>query len=348
MQQALAGVRVVDMALLLPGALAATWLADLGASVVRVEPPWGGGLIGWDNSGPDPYFTAMRSNKELVRLNIRRPEEAQRLRALIEGADILIEGYRPGTLAGRGFGYEALSVLNPRLIYCSISGFGQSGERRGLAAHDNNYLALAGLLDRNRGRDGVPHLLPVQLADVGGGTYPALVAILAALYARERSGHGQHLDVAIFDGALAWNYFNIPAQPFDELESRGLGLGLLTGESLCYNVYECADGRYLTLGALEPRFWRKVCELLERPDLLPFAANPPPGAAERLAEFRALFRSRPRDEWLDFLGQKETLVSPLLTVEEVLADEYVQSRAVVVDEQGVARLRFPVRVRGEA
>lgn len=342
----LSGLHVLDMALLLPGALAATWLADLGACVTRIEPSWRGGLIGWANNGPDPYFAVMRSNKRVLRLNLRRAEDRQRLLALIDEADVLIEGFRPGSLDQRGFGYQALSQRNPGLIYCSISGFGHNSPRREQPIHDINCLALTGLLVRNRGSDGSPHPLPVQLADVGGGTYPALVAILTALFVRERTGRGQHLDISLVDGALAWNYFNLPASRSPFLDEQGHGLGLLTGDALCYNVYECADGQYLALGALEPHFWRNVCELLDRPDLLPFAANPPPGARERLAEFRVFFRSRSRAEWLELLNQKETLATPLLTVDEVLDDEYIRARGCIVEEHGFPRPRFPVTVDG--
>lgn len=345
MSKPLAGIRVIDMALLLPGALTATWLADLGATVTRIEPAWGHvGVIGWSKNGPDPYFAVMRSEKEVLRLNLRRAADRQRLLALVTEADVLIEGFRPGTLDRRGFGYEALREENPRLIYCSISGFGKESPRWDRPSHDINYLALAGILDRNRSASGAPHPLPIQLADVGGGTYPALVSILAALFVRERTGYGQHLEVALFDGTLAWNYFAVPASRLSDLDEQGLGLGLLTGGALCYNVYECADGSYLALGALEPYFWQNVCELLARPDLIPYAANPEPGADERLAQFRALFRSRTREEWLELLNQKETLATPLVTLDEVLEDEYIHARGLLVKADGFPRIRFPVRV----
>lgn len=346
MQRPLAGIRVLDMALMLPGALAATWLGDLGAAVVRVEPAWNGGILGWHQQGPDPYFAPLRSNKEIRRLNLRRPADREQLFDLIDRADILIEGFRPGTLDARGLGYEAMRARNPGLIYCSVTAFGQEGPLREASGHDANFLALAGILGANRAEGGPPHLLPIQLADVGGGTYPALVAILTALFVRERTGQGQHLDVALFDGSVAWNYYNFPLHRVPEMNEAGLGLGLLTGDALCYNVYECADGAYLALGALDPHLWRNVCDLLGRPDLLPLAANPPPGSTERMAAFRALFRSRPRAEWLALLEQKETLVSPILTLDEVLQSEMVQRRGLVEQSGGLPRARFPVAVAG--
>jgi alpha-methylacyl-CoA racemase len=348
----LRGIRVLDLALLLPGALAATWLTDLGATVTRVEPPWGSGVLGGSTPGLDPFFAVMRSNKELRRLNLRRETERSELLALVREADVLIEGFRPGALGRRGLDYHALSQINPRLIYCSVSGFGQDGPRRDEPGHDINYLSLAGLLTPPPGRDIEPRPLPVQLADIGGGTYPALVAILAALFARERSGQGQHLDVSIFDGTMAWNYFRLPlsevGQATGGLEDKGVDLGLLTGNALCYNVYECGDGRYLALGALEPFFWQNVCEVLERPDLLPFAANPEPGASQRMEEFRTFFRRHPLAEWLERLSQRETLATPLLLLDEVVRDEHVQARGLVIEENGVPRVPFPVRVVGGA
>jgi alpha-methylacyl-CoA racemase len=346
----LSGIQVLDLALLLPGALAATWMADLGATVTRVEPPWGRGVLGGSTPGIDSFFTAMRSNKQLRRLNLRRENERAQLLALVRDADVLIEGFRPGALGRRGLDYQTLSLLNPRLIYCSVSGFGQSGPRRDEPGHDINYLSLASLLTPPSGSDVEPRPLPVQLADIGGGTYPALVAILAALFARERSGQGQHLDISIFDGTMAWNYFRLPlsraAQGMGAPEDQEVDLGLLAGDALCYNIYQCADGRYLALGALEPFFWQNVCEVLERPDLLPYAANPAPGATERMDEFRAFFRRRPLDEWLERLSRRETLATPLLTLDEVLQDEHVHARGLIIEENGVPRVPFPARVQG--
>ena len=339
----LSGLKVLDMALLLPGALAATWLGDLGAEVTRVEPAWGHGVLGWDGGDATAYFAPLQSGKRVLALNFAQREGRERLLALVDEADVLIEGFRPGTLARRGLGYEALAARNPRLVYCAISAFGSASAEAG---HDANFMALAGLLAQNRGADGQPHLYPVQLADVGGGTLPAMVAILAALFARERSGRGQFLDVSLLDGAMAWNYYTLPIAQRPALEPSGRGLGLLSGGALAYNVYECADGRHLVLGGIEPHFWRAVCDCLGRPDLIPFAFNPEPGAAERLADFRALFRSRPRGEWLALFAERECLASPLVALDELLAAEEGAPSGRFAREEGLLRARFPVAVRG--
>lgn len=343
MTKPLDGIKVLDMALLLPGALASAWLADLGATVTRIEPPGIRGRMGWEGDGTDIYFSLFQNGKTVRALNLTKDEDRRAILALADEADVLIEGFRPGTLARRGMGYEALAARNPRLVYCSISAFGSATSDGG---HDANFVALAGLLDQNRGPDGQPHLLPIQLADVGGGTYPALVAILAALLSRERTGRGQFLDVSLFDGAMAWNYFALPIAQRPDLAAHGRGLAMLSGGALCYNVYECADGRHLVLGGLEPTFWRAVCEQIERPDLIPYPLNPEPGASERLAELRAFFRTQPRDHWLTLLAQRDTLASPLVTLDEILADPALQHNDHFAHEQGTLRARFPVRVEG--
>ncbi|MDQ7028851.1 MAG: CaiB/BaiF CoA-transferase family protein [Ardenticatenia bacterium] len=207
----LAGYRVLDVAHLLPGELATMWLAFLGADVIKVEPPAqpAGGLA-MPRERTNPYRAALNRHKRSVAINLKHPQGQALFHRLVRTADVLVEGFRPGVMARLGADYHTLQAINPRLIYCSISGYGQAGPYAHRPGHDNTYLALAGLLERNRGHDGRPHLLPVQLADVGGGTFPALVAILAALLARTVTGKGQYLDVAMLDGALAWTYLLLP------------------------------------------------------------------------------------------------------------------------------------------
>ncbi|MCS6845189.1 MAG: CoA transferase [Caldilineales bacterium] len=339
----LTGLRVLDLAPLLPGAFVTMWLGDLGADVIKVEPPEANftRLIGDLENGLGPYFAAVQRNKRSLVLDLKTAEGQAALFRLAATADIVVEGFRPGVAARLRADYNTLRQANPRLIYCSITGFGQDGPYRDAAGHDLTYTALAGLLAFNRGEGSPPHPMPVQVADLGGGAMPALTAILAALYHRERTGEGQYIDVAMLDGTLAWLYYLLPLSRRPDLEEAGVGM--LTGSALCYNVYETADGRYLAVAALEPHFWAEVCQAIGRPDLLDYGLNPEPGAAERLAELRSLFRSRPLAEWLALLDPVRTACGPVNTLEEMLRDPQVRHRGVIVEGE-TPQIAFPARL----
>ena len=341
-QPPLTGLRVLDLAPLLPGAFAAMWLGDLGADVIKVEGPGNfTRLLGDVEEGLGPYFYALNRNKRSVLLDLKTAEGTAALRQLAATADILIEGFRPGVLDRLGVGYETLRALNPRLIYCAITGYGQDGPYRDVPGHDLAYLALSGILSQAAAPGQPPRPLPVQVADVGGGTLPALTAILAALYHRERTGEGQYIDVAMLDGSLSWLYFLLPLSRRADLAEAGPGM--LGGEALSYNVYETADGRWLAMCAMEPHFWAAVCQALDRPDLLDVGLNPEPGAAERLAALRAFFRTRPLAQWLEILDPARTACAPVLTIDEALQDPQVVARGVIADGQQ-PQVAFPARL----
>jgi alpha-methylacyl-CoA racemase len=340
------GLRVLDLAHLLPGEFAAMWLGDLGADVIKVEAPQiiSDRQLAIPRDPITPYRAALNRNKRSLTLNLKDPRGLELLEQLVVTADVLLEGFRPGVMDRLGVGYHVLQAVNPKLVYCSISGFGQDGPYRLRPGHDSNYMALAGLLDLNRGNDEQPHLLPIQLADVGGGAIPAVIAILAALITRERTGQGQYIDVSMLDGALAWTYFLLPLSRDPALAGMGIGTGMLTGEALCYNVYETKDGRYLSLAALEPKFWRTLCDAIQRPDLLPHALNTGEDSARRLADLRALFKTRTLAEWLSWLDPEETCIAPLLTFDEMMNDPQVMHRGqIFTDDSGLPHACFPAR-----
>ncbi len=339
--QPLAGLRVLDFAHLLPGELVTYWLAALGADVIKVERPGTQRLLGIDEQ--HPYRAALNRGKRSIVLNLKREADREIARRLIAWADVLVEGFRPGVMERLGLGYEAARALNPRLIYCSISGFGQEGPDRLRPGHDNVYLALAGLLASHRDENGVPRLFPVQLADVGGGTFPALVGILTALWQRERTGEGTYIDVSMLEGALAWAYLLLPS--LQGGPNVQLWLDGLSGRLPCYGVYETADGRYLALGALEPHFWAAFCNAVARPEWRGRAYD-----ASLRDEVAALFRSRPLAAWIGADGRGGVLdpqvipVAPVRDLAEVVADEGLWAAgALARDEHGRVHPALPLR-----
>jgi len=343
---ALEGIRVLDLTRYLPGGFATLWLADLGADVIKIESPGVGDLGRWlgdpNGSGLGPYFAALNRGKRSLCLDLKATGDVETFLKLVQTADVLIESFRPGVMARLGLDYDKLSAINPRLIYCAISGYGQNGPASHRPGHDLDYVAESGMLSVGAMQQ-TPLPLPVQIADVGGGAMPALTSILAALLARTRSGRGQFLDVSMLGGTLAWLAFLLPVQAATPGVDEPSGTGMLTGRSLCYNVYECADGRHLAISALEPKFWFEVCERLARPDLKPLGFNPQPGAEERMAAFRAFIRSQPLAHWLACLGD-DVCCAPVLTLDEMQALPAVQASGLISIEpaSGLPQIGFPV------
>ncbi len=342
---ALQGIRILDLSRYLPGAFATMWLADLGADVIKVESPGLGDparLMGEkDGNGLGPYFATINRGKRSIVLNLRTAEDQDRLLQLVTTADVLVESYRPGVLAQVGLDYPRLAAINPRLIYCAITAYGQEGRRRDHPGHDLNFVAESGMLSVGL-QPHAPMPFPVQIADIGGGAMPAMTAILAALLARTHTGRGQFLDVPLMAGALAWMAYLLPLQTLEP--GNPAGMGLLTGSSLCYNVYACADDRYLAVGALEPKFWLRVCQRIDRKDLRFYGFNPEPGAAARLAELRAYFRTQPLAYWLERLGD-DVCCTAVRTIQEVLGDP-ARADGLIIDEpaSGLPEVVFPVRL----
>ena len=250
------GLLVLDFSTLLPGPLATLMLAEAGARVVRVERPGGEDMRRFpprfgETSAP---YAVLNRGKESVEIDLKAPDALARLRPLIEQADILVEQYRPGVMDRLGLGHAALAAINPRLIYCSISGYGQTGPRASEAGHDINYQALSGLLGQSLAQ-GATALPPALVADIAGGTMPAFSNILLALIARGRTGQGCHLDIAMADAMPAFLWYAL-AQGQAEGRYPEAGEGLLTGASPRYGLYLTADGRHLAVGAREEEFWR--------------------------------------------------------------------------------------------
>jgi alpha-methylacyl-CoA racemase len=319
------GLRVLDLTRLLPGAYATLLLSDLGADVVKIEDPLGGDharsmppLV----NGVGVYFEALNRNKRSVTLNLRAADAAGVLDALAATGDVVIDSFRPRTARRLGVDGVTLRNRHPRLICASITGFGLSGPYEDLAAHDINYEGLAGLLMRRPGQ--APTLPGPLIADIGSAMQAAL-RILAAVIGRARTGAGSVVDVSIHDAALAWSAFP---------QTSDFPGG-------CYGMFEAADGRWLALGALEPKFWRAFCERIERPDLIPLQ-HAGGDAGERVKhDISVQLRTRTSHEWLERFGGVDACLTPIQTPAGVLTDPHVLARGVVGRLAGVTHVTLP-------
>jgi alpha-methylacyl-CoA racemase len=345
----LSGLTVLDLSRLLPGGFCSLLLADFGADVVKVEDTGMGDYIRWsppfyegaDESARSALFLALNRGKRSIRVDLKTESGKQVLLALARNADVLLESFRPGVLDRLGVGYERLRELNPGLVYCAITGYGQDGPNRDRSGHDMNYLGLNGILGLTGGRDGPPVQAAGQIADIGGGALMAGIGILVALRERERSGQGQLVDCSMFDGALSWLAL-VAAEAFASPRAPRRGDLVLAGALTCYRPYRCADG-YVTLGALEPKFWRAWCVGVGREDLLDRAFDPPDSAAHQTVS--EIFAQRTRAQWQAFASEHDCCLEPVLELDEVLDSELVRARAMVVGLGQPGALR-PVNLLG--
>jgi crotonobetainyl-CoA:carnitine CoA-transferase CaiB-like acyl-CoA transferase len=259
----LAGIVVLDFSTLLPGPLATLLLAEAGAEVIKIESPTGDGLRNWSPRCGDTsvQFAMLNRGKQSVRLDLRDPSTRHTLDALLSRADVLVEQFRPGVMQRLGLDFEALSPRYPGLIYCSITGYGQTGPKSGVAGHDLNYLAETGLLALSMGSAGNPVIPPALIADIGGGSYPAVINILLALRDRDRTGRGCHLDISMSDNLFTFMYSAIGTGRVTGTYPRN-GQDTVTGGSARYHLYPTKDRRMVAVAALEDRFWNLFCELI--------------------------------------------------------------------------------------
>jgi alpha-methylacyl-CoA racemase len=362
----LEGIRVLDLSRLLPGGFCSLLLADFGADVLKVEDTGMGDYIRWsppyvegaDDSAKSALFLALNRNKRSIRLDLKHPSGREALLALVRAYDVVLESFRPGVLERLGVGYERMREVNPGIVHCAISGYGQTGPRREAAGHDMNYLGLVGLLGLTGEAGGAPVQAAGQIADLGGGALMAAFGIMAALRerdgapargdrpARPGSGEGQVVDVSMADGALSWLALVAGAYFADGTVPRRGDLPL-AGSLICYRPYECADG-WVTLGALEPKFWQAFCRGVGREDLIDKQFERPGSQAH--GEVQAIFRERVRAAWEEFARTHDCCLEPVLDLDEALHSELVRAREMVIEiEQPgatapVRQLGIPVKL----
>jgi alpha-methylacyl-CoA racemase len=345
----LEGIRVLDLSRLLPGGFCSLLLADFGADVLKVEDTGLGDYLRWSAPGYDgasdsaksALFLSLNRGKRSIRVDLKSAEGREVLLRLVAEADVVLESFRPGVLDRLGVGYEVMRDVNPGIVYCAITGYGQDGPNRDRSGHDMNYLGLVGLLGLTGERDGPPVQAAGQIADLGGGALMAAFGILAALRERDRSGEGQLVDVSMADGALSWLALVAARYLADEVTPRRGDLEL-AGGLVCYRPYACADG-WVTLGALEPKFWAAWCRGVGREDLVERQFDPPGSETHR--EVQAIFARRTRAEWRAFAAEHDCCLEPVLALDEALDSELVRAREMVVelDQPGATR---PVRLLG--
>jgi len=325
----LEGVKILDLARLGPGPHASQILGDFGADIIKIEPPSRGGI---ELTMPD----VLRRNTRSMRLNLKKPEGRDVFARLVREVDVVVEGFRPGVAAKLGMDYDSLSVIKDDIICVSLSGLGQEGPYALVAAHDLNYQSLAGVPHMTGDLDGPPKIPGNAIADDAGGISAAL-AIMIALFHRERTGEGQYVDFAMVDTLL-----NMMLLQLNEVQETGespqRGETTLSGKYAFYNIYECADGKSVSLGTFEPWFWKKLCELIGVPE---FADRQYPESAEEIEQqkhtLRNIFLTKTRDEWVDLLMLEDTCVAPVLSLDEVMANEHHRARGAILAGKDIGK-----------
>lgn len=368
----LQGIRVLDLSRLLPGGFCSLLLADFGAEVLKVEDTGMGDYIRWSppyydgahESARSALFLSLNRNKRSIRLDLKNERGREALLRLVREYDVVLESFRPGVLDRLGVGYERMREENPGIVYCAISGYGQDGPKRDASGHDMNYLGLVGLLGLTGERGGPPVQAAGQIADLGGGALMAAFGILAALRERDGaapkpaapgqlacagqrgSGEGQVIDVSMADGALSWLAMVAAAHFADGTVPRRGELPL-AGSLICYRPYECADG-WVTLGALEPKFWQGFCRGVGRDELIAAQFERPGSAAHE--QVQEIFKGRTRAEWEAFAREHDCCLEPMLEFDEALESQLVREREMVVEidqpgaERAVRLLGLPVKL----
>jgi len=337
---------VLDLTRLLPGPFCTMLLADMGADVIKVEEPGSGDYMRWTPpliDGQSALFNAVNRNKRSLTLNLKTDSGRELLMRLVEHADVLVEGNRPGVMDRLGLGWAAVHERNPKLVMCSITGYGQDGPFAARAGHDLNYMATAGALGLNGDRGGPPLPLAVQVADIGGGGLQPAVAILGALVGVQRGGEGRHLDASMTDGAVTWLALALAAMAGGEDVARGDQR--LAGRYACYRVYVCKGGGFYSVGALEPKFWATLCHSVGKPDLvdLQFAEG---AEGERLhLAMEAVFASKTRSDWELVLAGLEVCCEPVLELNEVASHPQIAARGLIErrGDQVEVRPAIPMR-----
>ncbi len=345
----LEGIKIIDLSRLLPGPLCSMLLADLGAEVIKIEDHMGGDYIRWfppmRNKQGINYFPVNR-NKKSVRLNITKPEGKEVLLRMAKDADVILETFRPGTMEKLGLGYEQVKEVNPSIVYCSLTGYGQDSPYRDLPGHDANYLGIAGVLSTIGTIDGRPVIPGIQIADIAG-TYNATAAILSALYGKLRTGEGQYLDVAITDSAILFQILGM-AQFMFSGENPKMSNEVLASKYAFYEVYQAKDGQYIISGNVEEKFWQDFLKAIGKEELMKDMYADEPRQSEVKQEIAEVIKTKTVAEWMAILKDYDVCTTPVNNYEQAIKDPHIVSRGLWFEmddpvEGKISQFGYPVK-----
>lgn len=345
----LKGVRVLDLSRLLPGPYASLMLADMGAEVIKVEDTGRGDYMRWFPprvKNESAYYLALNRNKKSIALDLKSEEGKDIFLTLVKSSNAILEGFRPGVAKRLGVGYEDLKKANPKIIFCSLTGYGQEGPYSDMAGHDINYMALSGILGLTGPSGQKPVIPAVQTADVAGGLFAAL-GIVGALHRQLQTGEGCYLDVAMLDGLVSLFNMHI-GRYFATGREEQKGEMMLSGGIVCYNTYATSDDRYIALGALEEKFWIAFCKGVGREDLIDVQMSPAIAENPAYRETASVFKGRTLDEWISFAGKVDCCLTPILNMQEVLKNEQLETRNTFKTiehstEGSIGQVAFPIK-----
>jgi alpha-methylacyl-CoA racemase len=318
----LAGITILDLTRLLPGPACTMHLQNLGATIIKIEPPGEGDYarrLGLSADTPaaqiSPFFTLLNADKRIEILDFKKAEDVNVFLDWAKTADVVIESFRPGVVDKLGIGFDAVRAGNPKIVYASITGYGQRGPWAMKAGHDLNYLALSGVLDQIGARGGPPAMSNVQIADLLGGALPAAMEVLAGIVGAQRTGVGSHRDISMTHYSFASNIVARHGLALNG-DSPERGNDWLTGAYACYNIYKTQDGLHMAVGALEQKFWEGVCDALNAPHLKPLGHATGTVGLRAKKEVQDIFLTRTRDAWATHFAERDCCVTPVLTIAE--------------------------------
>jgi crotonobetainyl-CoA:carnitine CoA-transferase CaiB-like acyl-CoA transferase len=344
----LAGLKILDLTRLLPGPVCTLHLADLGAEVIKIEDTGQGDYARTMGLGAAPgqdsfFFRVVNRNKRGLRLDLKQAAGVEVFLRLAREADAIVESFRPGVVDKLGVGWTAVKAINPRIVYCAITGYGQDGPWRDRAGHDLNYIATSGVLDQIGIADGPPAIPNLQIGDLLGGALTATMGVLAALIGAKATGQGRYVDVSMTDASFAHAYTGL-LSVLARGQTLPRGTDDLTGGLPGYSLYRTQDDRYMAVGALEPKFWNVFCAAIGRPELTPYGLARGEEGAHTRRELEALFASRPLAHWAELFDGVDCGVTPVLSFDEAMDQPQLRARGMLVEHAGVRQFALPFKL----
>lgn len=347
----LQSIRILDLTRLLPGPYATMVLADFGAEVIKIEDPFLGDYARDFEpkvAGQGAMFHSLNRNKQSITLNLKEPKDKQRLLNMVKEADVIVESFRPGVMERLRLDYETLKQYNDSIIYCAITGYGQTGPFKDKPGHDLNYIGYTGLLELMGRSDEAPIVPATTIADIGGGAQPAIIGILLALFHRNQTGEGQFIDISMMDNVVSWLQTLLPAY-LNANDKPKRGEQMLDGGRAYYNIYETKDNRYLAVGAVEPKFWSAFCEIIEREDLIERQEAPLAEQRQMQQEVQGIIKTKTLAEWTEIFEPIDACVSPILNFAEMEENPQIKARDMIQtikdkDKGKVKHIGIPIKL----